>query len=577
MTRGIAAVVLALVALGAIVFTTHAAVGAEPPRTPTAFAALDPAEQAVVKAIAGQIQTMMEAQGEARTAAAKELLEPVQALTKDRPDFAGGWAMVGQLALVLERDDLVQAAADNLAALGPFAEESASAKVLQALTARKDAAKPQTAAKDAAPTKADRRKGAVANLDASLKLAPTDSALKDLRELFAKARDDASISKLDMRAIEQAATELASTADAARQATVAAEILRLTKEASKVDPCSAPVWVAHAQAALVTEAPDLAWQAGRALVALGEDNSDDGRVLDVLAGLKRRGWLVPDSVAVTRDVAAKEREVAGRKWQEAWVGDWQGSSNTKEGNITTELTISVSVPEAGMNLLTAKYRSVKIYEKSNGRLETVTTVDIPGTYDYKTAGSTNGKLLSNTSEGSGTSRCDRAVMPVGFPGGYAVKCNINGFNLSTNTTITDGDEERIKSSSSQVPSDQDTWLLLMNSDAMSMAVLERTSPDDLSRLRSRQDAIELLTKNKDKVVTLKRTDGRTVAPLVETDVPGKEGDRKVVGGKLFLFTRGSWVEEKWDNEGELQVFGGKGYVFRKSEGGWVRYPELDKP
>ncbi len=69
------------------------------------------------------------------------------------------------------------------------------------------------------------------------------------------------------------------------------EFLKASGEFARDQPALVQIWVLRAAAALELNLARIGWDAGREIVKLGAENSDDAKVRKVLAMLDRKGWL----------------------------------------------------------------------------------------------------------------------------------------------------------------------------------------------------------------------------------------------------------------------------------------------
>lgn len=198
------------------------------------------------------------------------------------------------------------------------------------------------AARDALLTKA------VEHLDASLKDAPDDAALRALREMFAAARGStATLSRLERRTLQLVIGDINMAGafnagfEPPRGRELRIELMTQTEPAVRMQPDSVVLWVNRLSAAIDLGDRLEGWRAARALLALRQDVEGSDPVIDTLAQAKRRDWLHPDSRWIQREDAkaaelerarlAEEKAAATREAEARftrWNGTWRGVTSS---------------------------------------------------------------------------------------------------------------------------------------------------------------------------------------------------------------------------------------------------------
>ncbi len=240
-----------------------------PGRTPIVFADLSAEEQAVVRDIAGRLAKLPQNEDiTARRTEAEALMNVVSALTAERPDFAGGWAMLGQLALELGSEQQGRSAASNLAALGPHEPKGAASQVTASLVAKGWG----PAAKAPAAATADER--------------------------------------LARRAMDKLARDIANMTQPEEVEASHRKMLELSKDLTKVFADDAKFWGLRGAAAIKLDQSRPGWEAGQALMRLNVLDSGDEALIDLVSDLKLRGWLEKEFAAVeARELKNREAKL----------------------------------------------------------------------------------------------------------------------------------------------------------------------------------------------------------------------------------------------------------------------------
>jgi hypothetical protein len=324
---------------------------------------------------------------------------------------------------------------------------------------------------------------ALAKVNALLKASPTDKELLDLKaqlEKSAKPVATGTVSKLELAELKQAVQELESKpTGSAERGKLIAEVQEKSASILQRQPDNAGLWLLRAKLAVEQDNAKQGWEAGKNLLRLGADNSDDQQAVDTVATLKRKGWLAADYAAVEKAQATAEaakgadrlKFVSG-KWgcEYNYEGRASSGSGTRTLSIKVEdATIVLAKPEKHFSGFTA--RGIKFTEDR--------AWEAPGSYSYRF---TSSSMLES---GGGDLQLKDCRLS---QDGFTLEFRITG--ATTESSTFDGETERVKR---QV---NDAYRFLIDRDN---ARLITVSEDEL-----REDPKELLQRLKNAQSSQKR-------------------------------------------------------------------------
>jgi hypothetical protein len=170
------------------------------------------------------------------------------------------------------------------------------------------------------------------------------------------------------------------------------EVFELSREILRHDKNRTNVWIVRASAALMRDEALAGWEAGRNMIRLGLENSEDELTQKILAQLERRKWT-------SENPSASQAAYSGK-----WIGTWSGSLNyevaghnakdpahpnwANRGNCYSELTLVIGskgeTPTA-LNLFRKQTDNVLTFESSELKRQDAreTTLRVSGNEKFK--------------------------------------------------------------------------------------------------------------------------------------------------------------------------------------------------